>query len=212
MDKRHTLHNLLSFTWKLVWRHCKLDLFYRGDVFCLTESFRAEKSHTRRHLSEFTHCEAEFAFIDFEDLLKFIENMVCGVIDRVMSNPLGKQLMEELNPNFKRPTTPFKRMQYTEAIAWLKENEITKDDGSYYEFGQDIPESPERKMTDSINEPILLCKFPANIKSFYMKKDKDDIRLTESVDVLMPGVGEIVGGSMRISDLVFFNKTIARIV
>ncbi|KAJ3065224.1 hypothetical protein HDU98_011394 [Podochytrium sp. JEL0797] len=174
-----------------------------GDSFCIAESFRAENSHTRRHLAQFTHCEAEYAFIDFEDLLQNIEDMICGVVERVFADPLGAQLMQELNPTFQPPSRPFKRMAYTEAIEWLAANNITNDKtGLPFEFGQDIPESPERRMTDTINEPIFLCKFPVEIKSFYMKKCPEDVRLTESVDVLMPGVGEIVGGSMRISDYV----------
>lgn len=72
-------------------------------------------------------------------------------------------------------------MDYKDAIAYLKENDIRKDDGTFYEFGDDIPEAPERKMTDQINEPILLCRFPAEIKSFYMQRDPADRRVTESV-------------------------------
>ncbi|KAJ3252944.1 hypothetical protein HDU77_004851 [Chytriomyces hyalinus] len=172
-----------------------------GDSFCIAESFRAENSHTRRHLSQFSHCEAEYAFIDFDELLQNIEDMICGVVDAVMNDPLGAQIMKELNPDFKPPSRPFKRMPYTDAIAWLNErNIINEKTGKPFEFGEDIPESPERRMTDTINEPIFLCKFPVEIKSFYMKRCDDDRRLTDSVDVLMPGVGEIVGGSMRISD------------
>ncbi|CAB1351971.1 unnamed protein product, partial [Coregonus sp. 'balchen'] len=127
-----------------------------GDTFCIAQSYRAEQSRTRRHLSE------------------------------------GR--------DFKPPKRPFKRMNYSDAIIWLKEHDIKKDDGTYYEFGEDIPEAPERLMTDAIGETILLCRFPAEIKSFYMQRCPEDRRLTESVDVLMPNVGEIVGGSMRIWD------------
>ncbi|KAG1878799.1 asparaginyl-tRNA synthetase [Suillus subluteus] len=173
-----------------------------GDVFCVQESFRAENSHTRRHLSEYTHLEAELAFITFDDLMTHIEAIIS-------------------------PSRPFMRMSYASAIAWLNEhkiqrpaedtdgNVITKKDEETgkdepvmvdHEIGDDIAEAAERQMTDIIAAPIFLYGFPAELKAFYMQKmprkeGEQGPVYTESCDLLMPGVGEIVGGSMRIADM-----------
>ena len=171
-----------------------------GNVFCVAPSFRAEKSLTRRHLSEYTHIEAELDFITFDNLLDHLELVMCSVIDIILANPQISKLVYELNKDFKAPERPFKRMKYAEAIEWLVEHDIKNEDGEPHKFGDDIAEAAERKMTDIINRPIFLTHFPVEIKAFYMAKDPDDLRVTESVDCLMPGVGEIVGGSMRMSD------------
>ncbi|KAF2747071.1 asparaginyl-tRNA synthetase [Sporormia fimetaria CBS 119925] len=172
-----------------------------GDVYCIEKSFRAEKSLTRRHLSEYTHVEAELDFIDFNDLLDHLENVICRVLEVTLSNPVIKQYIMDLNPEFTAPERPFLRMKYEDAIKWLNEHEIVNEDGEAHKFGDDIAEAAERRMTDIINRPIFLTHFPAEIKAFYMQRDKEDPRVTESVDCLMPGVGEIVGGSMRMDQL-----------
>lgn len=172
-----------------------------GDVFCVAQSYRAEQSRTRRHLAEYTHVEAECPFISFEELLDRLEDLIVDVTERVLKDPFGKEVVEEFNPEFDPPQKPFLRMNYVDALTYLKENDIKKEDGSFYEFGDDIPEMPERRMTDQINkvgrnwcsfasfakcwslslQPIMLCRFPAEIKSFYMPRCQEDKRLTESV-------------------------------
>ncbi|KAI0155073.1 asparaginyl-tRNA synthetase [Hypoxylon sp. FL1284] len=170
-----------------------------GDVYCIEKSFRAEKSLTRRHLSEYTHIEAELDFIEFDDLLDHLEEVMCRVIDLVLADPVIAGHLKELNPTFQKPSRPFMRMKYSDAIDWLNAQDppIPNEDGNPHVFGDDIAEAAERRMTDIINRPIFLTHFPVEIKAFYMKKDPSDLRVTESVDCLMPGVGEIVGGSMR---------------
>ncbi|KAF8957313.1 asparaginyl-tRNA synthetase [Flammula alnicola] len=193
-----------------------------GDVFCVQESFRAENSHTRRHLSEYTHLEAELAFITFNDLMAHIEEIICKTVDSLLANPTSAALIKQLNPNFQVPARPFMRLSYVDAIKWLNDhgikhpaedaegNPIKGEDGQVqmveHKVGDDIAEAAERQMTDIIGTPIFLHGFPAELKAFYMKKVPTEPGatgpvFTESCDLLMPNVGEIVGGSMRIADM-----------
>ena len=143
-------------------------------------------------------------------------------MDKLLQNESSAALIKQLNPSFTPPARPFKRLSYVDAIAWLNEHGIEHEaedaDGNVIKdaegkptmvphvIGDDIAEAAERKMTDIIGTPIFLHSFPAELKAFYMKKKKDGRGghsgvYTESCDLLMPGVGEIVGGSMRISDI-----------
>jgi asparaginyl-tRNA synthetase len=147
-------------------------------------------------------------------------------VDKLLENESTAALIKQLNPSFARPARPFKRLAYVDAIAWLNEHGIQHEaedaDGNVikdangeptlvpHAIGDDIAEAAERKMTDILGTPVFLHGFPAELKAFYMKKattanapgsGSAQPVLTESCDLLMPGVGEIVGGSMRIADI-----------
>ncbi len=169
-------------------------IFSLRDVFCILPSFRAEKSKTRRHLTEYRHVEAEGAFMDFEDLVKFIEEMIAYIVDKVIANDqdILKMWDRELQPI----KTPFRRIKYGDAIKLLKdEYDIT------IPHGEDISDAPERQLIDHFGEPLVLHHFPTTMKPFYHKIDPEDKNLTRSADFLFPGCGELVGSGERETDI-----------
>lgn len=182
-----------------------------GNVYCCLPSFRAEKSKTKRHLSEFTHLEVEYDYNNFEQMLGRLEDMICKVFETTVRR--AGHLIATLNPdqvinpagdprdptNYKMcPKKPFRRLKYSDAIKFCNEHGILNTEtGKPFEFGEDITDQPERAMVAKIGEFVLMTHFPATMKSFYMQRDPNDNLLTESVDLLAPGIGEIVGGSMR---------------
>ncbi|OAF68886.1 hypothetical protein A3Q56_03379 [Intoshia linei] len=176
-----------------------------GNVFAILQSYRAEKSRTRRHIAEYMHVEAEMPFVDLEDIMRNVENIVCGVCEYLLTSNV-KDIIAKFNPKFKVPSRPFMRIRYLDCIVKLKELNITNDEGEFYKEGDDIPEAAERKLTDILKVPVFLTLFPKHLKGFYMKTNKKDNNLTDSFDLLLPNVGEVVGGSMRISD---YDKMIA---
>ncbi|KAG8348076.1 asparaginyl-tRNA synthetase [Trypanosoma vivax] len=182
-----------------------------GDVYCILPSYRAEKSKTKRHLSEFTHLEVEYFLCNFESFLESLEDLIVFVFKTVIER-VG-DLVAFMNPtqlvdpegdprvpsNWKfAPKKPFKRLKYADAIKFCNEHNILNPEtGAPFKFGEDITDQPERAMIGMIGEMVFMTHFPAEMKSFYMARDKEDPTLTESVDLLAPGIGEIVGGSMR---------------
>ncbi|XP_040582625.1 uncharacterized protein AsnRS, partial [Lepeophtheirus salmonis] len=165
--------------------------------FCMTQSYRAEKSNTRRHLSEYLHVEAELADIEFNDLLNSIEDLIQYSTKRFY------EILEEeilsIYPDFKRlEFGKFQRLTYKEAISFLNEKNYLTEERKQFVVGDDIPDATERFIIKEMNDkPIFLTNFLIEHKPFYMRQSKTLKDTTESVDLLFPGVGEIFGGSMR---------------
>jgi len=168
-----------------------------GKVYCMGPTFRAEKSKTRRHLLEFWMVEPEAAYMDLEEDMELAENLVCHIVFRVLEN--RKKELEILERNIeplKNITKPFPRITYTEAIGILKEK------GVNIEWGNDFGGDEETILSTSFSKPVLIHRYPAQVKAFYMKCDPEDPKLALCVDMIAPeGYGEIVGGGQREDDL-----------
>ncbi|ORD94144.1 SYNC [Enterospora canceri] len=168
-----------------------------GKAFCIMPSYRAEKSNTARHLSEFTHVEAELVDITFSTLMDQIEALV-----RKASAVFYKSMLEKIKkvyPGFEPVVLSdekFKRISYKEAIEFLYSKKHMKTDGTEYKMGDDIADASEKYLIKHYanNQPLFLTSFPVDHKPFYVAKNGTE---TEACDLLFPGMGEIVGGSMR---------------
>lgn len=174
-----------------------------GDCYCIAPSFRAEHSHTRRHLTEFTHVEAEWGGItDFEKHLDKLRTMLTGVLVKFYKmgesdlKTLGKYERVERLVESSRDILV---LTHKEAIEKCRQMEIYKDPATKTHFGSrdDIPEAQERQLIDRIGKIVFLVKFPKEFKSFYMGLDPEDPSYVLGCDVEVPGVGEIVGSGVR---------------
>ncbi|MBI5489772.1 MAG: asparagine--tRNA ligase [Deltaproteobacteria bacterium] len=168
-----------------------------GRVYCFGPTFRAEKSKTRRHLTEFWMVEPEMAFVDLAGDMAIIEDLLVAVVARVLDRRREElKVVERDVSKLEAIHKPFPRIRYDEAIG------ILKSAGTAVEWGADFGGDEETILSKQHDSPLMVHRYPADVKAFYMKRDPQDPRLALAVDVLAPeGYGEIVGGSQREDDL-----------
>jgi len=175
-----------------------------GKVYCFGPTFRAEKSKTRRHLTEFWMVEPEVAFHDSNDNMRLQEEFVSYVVGRAVERRQAelKELERDTAP-LERVQPPFHRISYTDAVARLAEL------GSDITWGRDLGGDDETLLAQQYDRPVFVFNYPRGIKAFYMKENPDDPRTVLNNDCLAPeGYGEIIGGSQREDD---HDRLLARI-
>ena len=189
----------LAQTWQL---YAEPAIFSLEKIYTIAPSFRAEKSKTSRHLTEYWHAEMEFAWATFDDIMNYGEDLIKHVVKKVLDN--NQQDLKELNRDVKKlePVIKkkFPRMTYDDALKLLKEKYNMK-----IEWGKDLRTVEEDKLSEMFDTPILITRYPKKVKAFYMKepKDSDPKRpVVNGVDFIAPEhYGEIIGGSERESDI-----------
>jgi len=173
-----------------------------GKVYCFGPTFRAEKSKTRRHITEFWQVEPEIAYAELKDIMDYAEKVIVYIVERVLEK--RKDDLTTIERNIKpleNIKSPFPKITYSEAVKLINEK------GSYFEWGDDFGAPQETLISDSFDKPIHISHFPTKVKPFYMKRAPEDEKLALGVDVLAPeGYGEIVGGGQREENLEILEK------
>ena len=166
-------------------------------VYCFGPTFRAEKSKTRRHLTEFWMVEAEMAYCDINGDMDVMEDFISSVVQRVIKTRAQElKFIERDISKLEKVLKPFPRIAYGEAIELLAKN---KSEGA--KWGDDFGGDEETVISNQFDRPVMIHHYPAEIKAFYMKACKEDPRTVNCVDMLAPeGYGEIIGGSQREDD------------
>ena len=186
-----------------------------GRAYCFGPTFRAEKSKTRRHLAEFWMVEPEVAFMDLDGAMDLAEDFLCFIVGRVLetrSDELGQ--IERDIAKLEAIQKPFPRITYTEAVKIVAEERDKLSDKSEappLEWGGDFGGEDETLLSKRYDRPVMVHRWPHEVKAFYMKRDPDDERLALGVDVIAPeGFGEIIGGGERESDLSVLDAAITK--
>jgi asparaginyl-tRNA synthetase len=177
-----------------------------GKTYCFGPTFRAEKSKTRRHLTEFWMCEPEVAFAHLDDVMVLGERLTKFIIQRVLEGRREELaiLERDLAPLETALSGSFNRMTYTEAVDRLKEL------GSDIQWGEDFGNDDETILMNATDRPLWVHHFPKVFKAFYMEPDPNDSRLALGADLLAPeGYGEVIGGGERASSLQYLLDQIA---
>jgi asparaginyl-tRNA synthetase len=177
-----------------------------GRVYAFGPTFRAEKSKTRRHLTEFWMVEPEMAYASLDDVMDLAEGLVVYVVGRALDKRKRElQVLERDTTKLEKVQSPFPRMSYDAAA------EILKKKGLPFEWGGDFGAPDETALSEEFDRPICVHRYPAAVKAFYMKPDPERPELALGVDVLAPeGYGEIIGGGERATDFDFLVEQIKK--
>jgi asparaginyl-tRNA synthetase len=167
-----------------------------GKVYCFGPTFRAEKSKTRRHLMEFWMIEPEVAYADLEDTMQLAEGLICFILERVLTRRRTQlEVLERDTATLEKVSKPFPRLSYDEAVKKMQAA------GSEIQWGGDFGGGDETILSEQYSSPVMVHRYPSDVKAFYMQPDPERPEVALCVDVLAPeGYGEIIGGGQRIHD------------
>jgi asparaginyl-tRNA synthetase len=172
-----------------------------GKVYSFGPTFRAEKSKTRRHLTEFWMVEPEVAYAKLDDLMDLGEALISFMVKRCLDRrPAEMQTIGRDISKLQKIETPFPRIAYDEAVSMLQEGHAAGALENKFEWGGDLGSPDETYISSKFEKPVMIHRYPAKVKAFYMEPDPDRPELALCVDVLAPeGYGEIIGGSQRMA-------------